>query len=103
MLRVTIELVPHGNETAVRKIGMLEIANDGTGTEQRGSYVCVLKKTPPWSGALKAKWKDGKFQGEPEDEEIISGFIEGFDRIKRGPYDILYRALRACGIGMRNP
>lgn len=102
MLRITIEMVPYGVEEAAHKIGLIEIGNDGTGNKQTGNYRCVLKKTPPWSGALKAKWKDGVFQGTPEDAEVIAGRIEGFDRQKRGPYDLLFRALKACGIDRRN-
>lgn len=102
MLRCTIEIIPHGIDELARKIGIVEIGNDGTGTQQTGNYRCILRKTPPWSGALKAKWKDGVLQGMPEDADIITGTIEGFDRHKRGPYDLLFRALKACGLEKRN-
>ena len=102
MLRCTIEIIPHGVEENARKIGIVEIGNDGTGNLQKGSYRVILKKTPPWSGALKQKWKDGLFQGTPEDNEVLAGTIEGFDRQKRGPYDLLFRALKACGLDRRN-
>lgn len=38
MLRVTVEIVPHGVEADKRVIGVLEIANDGTGTASDGCY-----------------------------------------------------------------
>jgi len=38
MIRVTVELVPHGDEERKREIGRLEIANDGSGDEETGNY-----------------------------------------------------------------
>ena len=38
MLRVTVELDVHGLGQRVIKLGTLEIANDGTGTRERGNY-----------------------------------------------------------------
>lgn len=102
MLRVTIELLPGGNEDRARTLGMIEIANDGTGTQQTGNYVAVLKKTAPFSGALKAKWRGAVMYPNAEDEEVMTGQVSGFDRNRRGVYDLLYRALTACGIGKRN-
>lgn len=43
MIRVTVELIPHGDELRKRTLGTLEIANDGTGTENVGSYSGVLR------------------------------------------------------------
>lgn len=102
MLRCTIELVPHGFEERKRTIGIIEIANDGSGDYDQGNYKVILKKTPPWKGALKHQWKKALLNLSHEDKEIITGNVQGFDRIKRGPYDLLYRALRACGLDRRN-
>lgn len=47
MIRVRIELCPLGDERpeAVREIGRMYIANDGTGTRERGDYkVAVCRK-----------------------------------------------------------
>lgn len=38
MLRVTVELVPWGVESEKKTLGTMIIANDGTGTHQRGNY-----------------------------------------------------------------
>lgn len=38
MLRVTIELVPFGDETRAKEIGIMLIANDGEGTHVKGDY-----------------------------------------------------------------
>lgn len=101
MLRCTIELVPHGDETRKRVIGLVEIANDGTGTPQKGNYKVFLKKTPPFAGALREAWRRGLLKGE--DDEAIAGVVEGHHRTQRGSYDLLYRALKACGLDARNP
>jgi hypothetical protein len=38
MLRVTVEIVPFGNEVFKKTIGVAHIANDGMGTASIGSY-----------------------------------------------------------------
>lgn len=57
MLRCTIELMPRGIEDLKRTIGLIEIANKGTGTNQTGNYQVILKKTFPWKGALIDTWR----------------------------------------------
>jgi hypothetical protein len=49
MLRVTIELVPFGDESATKKIGEMVLANDATGRHNIGNYEAW---TAPdnWSG-----------------------------------------------------
>ena len=42
MLRITVELVPHGNENKKSIIGLMEIVNDKTGTEHLGNYYYSL-------------------------------------------------------------
>ena len=101
MIRCTIEMIPHGIEDKARKLGIVEIANDGTGDRHTGSYKVCLKKSPPWNGALKAKWKSGVFDDNGEDEDILTGSVEGFSRQKRGPYDLLFKALKSCGLDKR--
>ncbi len=45
MLRVTVELVPFGDESRAKEIGMLLIANDGEGTHESGNYAYVYGYT----------------------------------------------------------
>lgn len=99
MLRCTIELMPGGDETRKRVIGCVEIANVG-GTQQVGNYSVVLKKTPPFTGALRQAWKRGLMKGE--DDDAIAAEVIGHHRQRRGVYDLLFRALRACGLEKRN-
>jgi hypothetical protein len=110
MIRCTIELLPGGDEERARVIGLVEICNIG-GTHERGNYAVVLRKTPPFAGALKAAWRKGVLKaGEhainsvqvSEDDEIIAANVEGHHRTKRGSYDLLYRALVACGLDKRD-
>lgn len=44
MLRITIELIPHGNIKKARIIGTGFIANDGTGNEGFGNYKAVFRR-----------------------------------------------------------
>ncbi len=83
MLRITIELVPHGVESRKRVLGQAIIANDGTGTHDTGNYNVRLMKWGPGERA----WKRGR--------------VVGFPRLKLGPWDLLFCALRNC-VGHRN-
>lgn len=98
MIRCTIEMLPGGDETRKRTIGLVEIANVG-GDAEIGNYHVVLTKTPPFKGALRDRWKAGKFA---DDDEAIVAEVLGFHRVRRGSYDLLFRALAACGLGARN-
>jgi hypothetical protein len=42
MLRITVELIPGGDEGRKRTIATMEIANDGTGTPDLGNYTGTL-------------------------------------------------------------
>jgi hypothetical protein len=102
MLRCTIEILPGGDETRARVIGCVEIANVG-GDVKTGNYSVVLKKTPPFKGALREAWRKGTYKLGYEDEEVIIQGVEGHPRSSRGSYDLLYRALKACGLESRIP
>jgi len=42
MLRVTVDLVPFGDESRVQPIGEMIIANDGTGNDEFANYVFAM-------------------------------------------------------------
>ena len=42
MLRVTVELLPHGSEERKSTLATLIIVNDGTGSVQLGNYNCYF-------------------------------------------------------------
>lgn len=111
MIRVTFELLPGGDESRARKIGLMEICNLRTRLDGTADYGVVLTKTPPFSGALKAAWRKGQFDSAGdsidrvtagEDDETIVAEVEGHHRTRRGVYDLAYRALSSCGLASRN-
>lgn len=112
MIRVTFDLLPGGNEGRARTIGVMEIANIRMHDDGTADYAVVMKKTPPFAGALRAAWKKGLVSASDrfvndvltsEDDDLIAGFASGHHRTKRGVYDLLWRAMRACGLDKRNP
>lgn len=113
MLRVTFEILPGGSEADARTIGVMEIANLRMHADGTADYAVVMKKCPPFRGALREAWRKGRVSAGPndvaindaltgEDEEMIVALAEGHHRIRRGCYDLLYRALVACGLSERN-
>jgi hypothetical protein len=111
MIRVTIELVPGGHEEGKRVVGLVEIARSRLLPGNYGEYVVTLKKTPPFTGALRAMWRSGRLSVEEEvdpealpeeDEEALVARVGGYHRTRRGVYDLLFMALRACGLEGRN-
>lgn len=42
MIRITVQLIPHGDESKARNLGTMEIANDGAGTLDVGDYDGIL-------------------------------------------------------------
>jgi hypothetical protein len=113
MIRVTFELLPGGDATKARTIGLMEISNLRTHPNGTADYGVVLTKCPPFTGALKAAWRKGRLQADPdgviaqvtegEDSECMVAFVSGHHRTRRGVYDLVFRALRACGLAERNP
>ena len=82
MLRITVELVSAvTHKTSV--LGVATISNDGKLSREtslkRGAYDVKLSK---WAPKQNQTWKVGR--------------VEDFDRVKRGPWDLLYLALKSC-------
>lgn len=111
MIRITFELLPRGREELKRTIGIMEVANIGVHPDGTGDYAVMMTKTPPFSGALNAAWKKGRVSYTDsvlstvmpgEDDELITALVTGHHRSRRGVYDLLYRALKACGLDRRN-
>ena len=74
MLRVTIELIPHGNELLKKTLGEISIINNGRGNEERGYYdVRVV---------------------DFENQRKETGFIYNFYR-KKGFWSLLKEVLKA--------
>lgn len=112
MIRITFELLPGGDESKARTIGIMEIANIQTRLDGTADYAVAMRKTPPFKGALREAWKKGRVASDDvalnqalagEDEEMLVGLATGHHRTRRGVYDLLFRAMRACGLEARNP
>ena len=84
MIRITVEMLPKGDESRKRHLGTAVIGNDGTGTRTRGNYRVRLSRR----GQPDSTWK--------------SGSVEGFPRTRLGAWDLLLFALVAT-IGKRMP
>ncbi len=88
MIRVTVELVSARGSSRDRLLGIAQITNDGkrsfmTGGARGDFYVSLSK----WAPKHNQVWKRGR--------------IENFDRRRRGPWDLLYLALKNV-VGDRN-
>ncbi len=112
MIRVTFDLLSGGCEDRARTSGGMEIANIRTHADNTADYVVTMKKTPPFAGALKTAWKRGLLTSDEravngvitsEHDEVITALVTGHHRQRRGVCDLLYRAMRACGLDKRNP
>lgn len=78
-------MLPHGEEARKETLGVAKIRNTGeSGSLVFGDYEVELKKWGP-SGR---RWRKGT--------------VTRFPRLRLGPWDLLYRALRDC-VGTRNP
>jgi hypothetical protein len=85
VIRVTIELLPHGFEEGKRHLGTMVIGNDLSSVDDvTGNYNIRLSKR----GQPDSFWRKGR--------------VEGFPRKRLGVYDLMYRALRNI-VGGRNP
>ena len=89
MVRVTVELLPFGREndekgkSIIKHLGTCRIVNDGTRSHDRGNYKVTLSTFH----SPKQVWKKGE--------------VKDFLRIERGPWDLLYLALKDT-VGKRN-
>ncbi|MBM3553606.1 MAG: hypothetical protein FJX45_18125 [Alphaproteobacteria bacterium] len=110
MLRVTFEILPGGSEERKRVIGLMELALIKLHPNGMADYAVAMTKCPPFKGALKAAWRKGGVMSDGEainraiageDEELIVALAEGHHRTRRGCYDLLLRALKACGMEAR--
>lgn len=111
MIRITFEMLPGGDESRKRTIGLMEVANVATYLDGTADYAVMMTKTPPFAGALKAAWKKGRITYSDralngviagEDDELITALAQGHHRTQRGVYDLLFRCMRACGLDRRN-
>lgn len=94
MIRVTVELVSAIHPSRSRLLGVAQISNTGIAPKGGFGYTIKLSK---WAPKDAETWKGGNFDYENSEE----GYLESFDRVKRGPWDLLYLALKAV-VAARN-
>lgn len=80
MIYIRIELWPGGDRRRARTLGEATIANVG-GTAAVGDYEAKLMKSPEYA-KRPGVWKKAR--------------IEGFPRLRLGPWELLLAALTAC-------
>jgi hypothetical protein len=82
MVKVTIELLPKGEEEGKRLIGVVLIANDGSGTVDAGNYEYALSHAGKYLGKRKEPYKKGKVRNFPR---------------RYSPYRLIARVLKDAG------
>lgn len=70
MLRVTVELIPHGNEARRQTVATMEIANDLTGDEIAGNYKYRLWEAE--RGAYAPMTKDGRILNQIRNSSVFT-------------------------------
>lgn len=92
MLVIRIELWPRGDHTRARSLGVATIANVG-GTVKQGDYECRLFKSPEYSASAEKRPLEQMLTRPTAKETWRKGRVEGFSRLRLGPWDLLFRAL----------
>lgn len=70
MYRVTVELIPHGDEQRKRTVATMEIANDLTGDEITGNYKYRLWEAE--RGAYAPAQKDGRILNHIRNSSVFT-------------------------------
>ncbi len=83
MIRITVEMLPHGFERGKYHLGTAYITNDGTGDKNKASYTYRISRR----GAPNSAWKKGIIKDFPKSRLLI--------------WDLLFRVLKDA-IGSRN-
>ena len=77
MLRITVELVPWGDDYLARPIGKMFIGNDSSGTLEEGNYFV-------------------KASHMSQDGKVITREVKGFPRKELDAWHLLQQALEVC-------
>jgi hypothetical protein len=107
MIRITVELISARDSSRDRLLGVGYIYNLGDANHQGeriGSY--YEARLSKWAPRERETWKSARAVAGKEYDELLHDALVGevgpFDNVRRGPWDILYVALRAI-VGKRNP
>lgn len=84
MLRVTVELLPGGNEARKRTLGRLDIANDATGDSTTGNYAGVLHAE--YTGTNGRRGRVTGFHRQRQScWSLVGAFLKLFGHTKHSP------------------
>lgn len=86
MIRITVEMVPSGDDERARMLAQGVIVNDGTGTLEIGNYYYGF------TGQIKRGGRDPGIQ--------ISGTYKGFPRRREDVWSLIYDCLNQGDQGM---
>lgn len=82
LIRVTVELLPHGSDIGKRTLGVLEIANNGTGTQAVGNYEATL--TAEYTSGRRGKVRS--FNRKTQSVwSLVGAFLKLFGHTKHSP------------------
>lgn len=98
MIVIRLEMWPKGDHTRARSLGVATITNVG-GNLKIGEYEATLFKSAEYSDRAE-KRPIHEMLTKPKSHEIWrKGKVSGFPRLKLGPWDLLFRVLRALVAG----
>jgi len=83
MLRITIELLPDGDEEAARPLGQLMIANDDTGTPLNGHYDTQLTTFDRDGGSFVRTGRVENFNRERSAVDLVMFALEKLNPLRR--------------------
>lgn len=84
MIRITIEMIPHGDESRARKMYTMEIENDGTGNQYTGNYLGTLHAE--YTGSSPRKGRVANFNRKTQSVwSLIGAFLKLFGHTKHSP------------------
>jgi hypothetical protein len=83
MLRVTVELIPNGDEEGKRKLAQLDIVNDGTGTAWNGHYDVLLTQFERDGTAFVTTERLRDFDRDMPALHLVSDALSAVSPIKR--------------------
>jgi hypothetical protein len=82
MIKVTVELVPDGDELLTKTLAVLSIANDNSGTSMTGNYDLTLIQYDRQGGSFKT---EGRLTDYDRDKPVAILVRRAFEQIVKDP------------------
>jgi len=84
MIRVTVELWPHGDDAKKRKLAHMDIFNDATGTKSKGNYKCRFHAEYTRSGPRTGTVQQFNRQSQSV-WSLVGAFLKLFGHTRHSP------------------